>query len=152
TQTGVVVAHTECLAALREEFARQHCVILPRLLEPCLLESVRRQLTVATFRLTSHFDVAGEREFAKDLTVNGMALVVHLFHMLLNSLPLFQAIQQITRCAAIGSFAGRIYRTLPDSDHHLSWHDDNTTGNHLIGLSINLSPETYSGGVFQLRQ
>lgn len=152
TQTGVAVTDTARLSALREAFAQQHCAVLPQLLDACLLERIRQQLATTEFRPTSHVDIAGEEVFAKDLTATTTSVVVHLLYMLLNSPPLFQAMQQITGCPPIGSFAGRVYRTLPNSNHHLSWHDDNTTGNHLIGISINLSPEAYSGGVFQLRQ
>ena len=46
---------------------------------------------------------------------------------------------------------GRVYRMIPGSGHYDSWHSD-MIGHRMIGMSINLSPEPYSGGVFQLRE
>jgi hypothetical protein len=40
---------------------------------------------------------------------------------------------------------------LPNSGHYDSWHDDDIK-NRLVGISINLSPLQFCGGVFQIRE
>ena len=51
----------------------------------------------------------------------------------------------------IGSFNGRVFRFLPDSDHCDAWHGDNAD-TRLVALSLNLSPRAYEGGVLELRR
>lgn len=149
TRTGVT-ADTEQIAELRQVFAQQHCVVLPQLLERALAERIALQLAQTEFCTTSHY-TKGNHEFARDVTVQSSASVIHILHLLLNNPKLFQAVQQITNCAAIGNFSGRIYRNLPDAGHHLDWHDDCNKTDRLVALSINLSTAPYAGGVFQLR-
>src|SRR5207237_8656272 len=43
------------------------------------------------------------------------------------------------------------YRMTPNSSHHDAWHTDNTDG-RLVAMSLNLSPQVYEGGVFQMRE
>ena len=148
TQSGVIVSDSNQIAHLHEEFDRQHCVVIPSLIESHLLQRIVFQyLDRAKFIPNSHGE---EGEFAKELAVHGAAPVVHLFHLLLNRSELFRVVQQITGCSPIGNFVGRIYRRLPDSDHYDSWHDD-IKDHRMIGMSINFSSEVFSGGVFQLR-
>lgn len=74
----------------------------------------------------------------------------HLLHFLTHDPRLFEVIQQITGCGRIGCFDGRVYRMVPGSQHYDSWHSD-MVEHRMIGMSINLSPAVYSGGVFQIR-
>lgn len=71
--------------------------------------------------------------------------------MIMNRPELFQVIERVTGCAPIGNFFGRIHRSHSSSTHQISWHGDNAD-HRLIGISINLSTESYSGGFFQLRE
>ncbi len=75
---------------------------------------------------------------------------VHMLLFLANHPQLFQLIRQITGCGAIGCFSGRVYRMVPGSQHYDSWHSD-MIDHRMIGMSINLSPKVYSGGIFQMR-
>lgn len=68
-----------------------------------------------------------------------------------NSEVFIAVIRQITRCAQITRFDGRVYRMLPIADHYDSWHDDAASGDRLVGMSVNLGRQ-YSGGVFRLRE
>jgi hypothetical protein len=73
----------------------------------------------------------------------------HLLHFLANDPKLFHLMQQITGCGRIGCFSGRVYRMVAGHDYNLAWHSD--LPHRLIGMSINLSTEAYSGGIFQMR-
>jgi hypothetical protein len=156
TQTGIQCDERE-LGRLREEFSDRDCIRLPQLIAPALRDRMVRQVATARF-VTHHHHDAHDHEFAQDMTIHGAELVLHQFHLLLNSPKLFQYVQFITACPVIGCFSGRIYRTLPNSAHYLNWHDDsladelNHHGMRLIGLSLNISSSVYSGGTFQIRK
>ncbi|HKX31389.1 MAG TPA: 2OG-Fe(II) oxygenase [Blastocatellia bacterium] len=153
TRTGVL-ADAEEITSLRERFARDHCVVLPQLLHRDLLGSLMRSLEAARFVEKMHYAESAPnqpREFAKDISLVTNSPAWHAWHLLMNTPGLFKVMEQITESPEIGSFTGRIYRTLPGSDHHLDWHSD-LNNNRLIGLSLNLSPEPYVGGVFQIRE
>jgi hypothetical protein len=64
---------------------------------------------------------------------------------------LFRLVEAITGCVAIGHFAGRIYRLRGESGHHVDWHTDVVDG-RLVALSLNLSGETFEGGVLEMRE
>jgi hypothetical protein len=149
TRTGVVTDPAG-VERLREEFVRTQCVVLPQLLEPEFFGDVQGYLAAAEWYARADFTADGD-EFAQEVAVRGTDLAIHVLLLRLNSARVFDAIRQITGCAAIGNFSGRIYRMLPDSEHYDSWHDD--VGEHkLIGLSINLSAGIYDGGRFRLRE
>jgi len=109
------------------------------------------QIESAQFYRNSHRDHLAQ-EFAWDLTIRENELALHQIHFLLNNPRVFRAIQEITSCPKIGCFGGRIYRSLPNKEHRLDWHDDTDRSERLLGISINLSTERYAGGIFQLRQ
>ncbi|HYM11968.1 MAG TPA: hypothetical protein VEU62_14620 [Bryobacterales bacterium] len=143
TRAGTVFAGSmEDLEHLRVEFGRQNGMHLRGLLEPGLAQIIRRHLEPDRFLDNRH---AGGTE---------LCLADHhtagLLHFLTNNADLFRIIRQITGCRRIGCFGGRVYRMLPGNDHHSLWHSD-ALEHILIGLSINLSQEAYSGGAFQLR-
>lgn len=130
------------LERLRAEFDRRGGIRLPAFLEPGLLDLIQRHLEPGGFLDNRH---AGGTELClPDHHTAG------LLHFLTNNADLFRIVRQITGCGRIGCFGGRVYRMRPGSDHHSLWHSD-ALEHILIGLSINLSPEVYCGGVFQLR-
>lgn len=152
TQRGVVITDAESISQLKNSFAEQHCVVLPRLFEKSLLERIIKQIEAATFYANVHTDYE-QQEFATDMTIRENELALHQIHLLLNNPKLFEMIQQITDCPQkIESFGGRIYRNQPGANHQLEWHDDTEMSERLIGISVNLSAESYEGGVFQLRE
>jgi len=155
--TGIQLPRAD-VAHLRAEFAARNCIVLSHLLAPNTQQQLLQQLAKAHFVAKTHHTAAAA-EFAKDVTIVGDALALHHLHLLFNHPQLFAFVQAVTGCPAIGCFYGRIYRTLPDADHHLDWHDDTHdddaeegSGTRLIGLSVNLSPAAYGGGHFQLRK
>jgi hypothetical protein len=134
---------------LRSEFARQSCVPLPQLIEPLLLEHLRRQ--VAAARLVTKIEGDDHDQFGKVLFVPQTEPALFVFHLLMNNRHLFQAIEAITQCRPIGNFVGRLHSSVPGGQHHIAWHGDNAD-HRLIGLTVDLSGADYEGGVFQLRR
>ncbi len=133
------------LASLRTQFAEQHCVRLPQLLGPDLLDFVRRGIRDADFSEMIHEGIASNKELCLlDAPVAG------LLHFLINGEALFRVIREITGCPPIGCFTGRVYRFSPGAGHHDAWHDD-MAEDRMIAMSINLSTEVYSGGILQIR-
>ena len=131
------------VAQLRMRFAREQCILLPRLIEPDLLRTIQRRIDVSEFR---PFDSDG---IAHDSTLLD-PLTIHLLFFLTNDPPFLQIVREITACMELDSFQGRVYRmdpALPDTD---SWHDD-MSENRMIGMSVNLSTTAFEGSRFQLR-
>ena len=151
TQHKLVFGDSAQVSRLCDEFASQHCVVLPQFFSASLLRPILDRLETSHFYGNQHED-SRRLEFATDLTMVESELVLHLVHFVLNNPVLFETLQRITGCNPIGSFGGRIYRNLPSIDHKLDWHDDTDTSERLLGISINLSPRDYVGGVFQLRE
>ena len=151
TQQSVISGAPDQIARWRREFSERHCVILPQLFSSGLLRIILQKIEAAHFYRHRHRNRSAQ-EFAWDLTVRENELALHVIHFLLNNPRVFSAIQEITGCRKIGSFAGRIYRTMPNQGHRLDWHDDAEHNERMLGISINLSTERYAGGLFQLRE
>ena len=145
TRFGMVcdVAEEE-LSALRREFERRQCILLPNFLAPKLLASLLRMLEQDQFYQRPHQDTRLEL-CLKEEAPHG------LVHFLLNDPTLFEILQKITGCGRIGRFYGRVYRMVPGAGHYDSWHDD-AFDNRMITISINLSRESYRGGLLQIRE
>jgi hypothetical protein len=142
TRTGIRCSSD--LEALREEFAANHVVRLPQLLSADIMSKVWERMECGPWIENVHSDIS--RELLLD-----DAQAANLLNFVASSPAFFSAIQKITSCTNATNFMGRIYRMLP-GDHHMSWHTDISDGEgRLVGLSVNLSPRPYSGGVFQLR-
>ena len=60
-------------------------------------------------------------------------------------------VAQLTGCAAIGCYEGRVYRMLPGTGHYDSWHSD-VGQDRLVAMSVNLGREPFDGGVLQIRR
>lgn len=134
------------LQRLRVAFDRDHCIQLPGFFDPDLLALVRRLLDRAEFVPFSHTDLAGV-----ELCLRQEAPAFALLHLVVNDPGLLAIVRALTGCSEIAGFAGRVYRMVPGAGHYDQWHSDAVEG-RLIGLSVNLSPKGYCGGLFQLRQ
>lgn len=145
-----VIVDKSNLTDARAEFAERHCILLRQVIEPDLLARLLKQLAAAPIYERVHRSPKG-KEIAKELSVEGDALIVRAFKMLFNSPSVFKFMEELTDCATIGSLLGRIYIMRPDPEHHSLWHGDDD-GNRMLGMSLNLSGKIYSGGVFQIRE
>jgi hypothetical protein len=132
------------LEALRATFSRQHCVKLRGFIEPTLLRQIHRLVNSAEFVEFVHDGIASELKMAAGVCSS-------VLDFLVNDPRLFAFIRDVTACAPIRAFAGRVYRRYPGTHHHDSWHDD--LGHHrMIGMSVNLSVDAYEGGTFEIRR
>jgi len=129
---------------LNAKFAETQCILLPTLVEPCLLDFLLRRMEAGQWRVKVHEGIGTE-------VILDDPPAVHLLHFLANTPAFLSAVHQITGCTLPTWFGGRVYRFSPNSGHYDSWHDDFQDG-RLIGMSLNLSPRGYSGGIFQLRE
>jgi len=144
TRAGLAAGEAPAdLEQLRREFGDRHCIRLRRLLAGDLLALVRREVAQAAFVDRAHGTIGleGAMQFNAAFT---------LLSFVSNDPRFFGFVERVTGCGRIAAFVGRVYRMVPGTAHYDSWHSD-TIGDRLIGMSINLSPEVYGGGVFQLR-
>jgi hypothetical protein len=132
------------LDPLREDFARERCVVLVRFIEPTLLGRIRAELVHAEFAPRTHDGIGAELCMRPEP-------VLELLHLLVNDPPLRHAFEQITGSRPLGWFRGRVYRMDPSAAHWDSWHTD-AVEDRLLGMSVNLSPGRYEGGLFQMRE
>jgi hypothetical protein len=144
TRSGAVLTPTpDEVALLRARFDRQQCILLPRLLESSLLETIQQRIDDSTFAPFVHEGIGHDSNLMDQLTL-------HLLFFLTNDPRFLQIVREITACPAIDSYHGRVYRLDPASSSEDSWHDD-MIENRMVGMSVNLSRVPFSGAVFQLR-
>jgi len=146
TRQGTICGSIETLEQLRLQFQQRHYFRLPQLIEPALLQVVQNQIEQGEFYERVHARIDSNKELCLRENAASTALL-----FLINDEKLFDIIQQLTECETIRCFDGRIYRANPGNGHHDSWHND-IGDDRLVGMSINLSREEYSGGVLQLRE
>lgn len=143
-KSGVVCfGSTAEIETMRMQFDQQRCIRLRKFLEPRLLDLIRSQINQAEFYEREHKGVGVELCLRDNLTTG-------LLHLLVNNDSLFGLMQEITGCEHIGSFEGRVYRVIPASGHYDSWHSD-IVDHRMVGMSVNLSTDAYSGGILQIR-
>ena len=144
TRSGLVLNGPPAeLRQLRQQFDREHHVILPKLLEPELLEMVLRRVEAARFTPNVDDHLTSETTMQDPDTVY---LLTFLFNM-----PAFQrVVQRITGCRRIATFNGRVYRMSASEGHHTVWHND-IVNHRMVACSLNLGREEFRGGALQLR-
>jgi hypothetical protein len=141
--TALATGSSRDLRRLRDEFERNHCVQLPRLLSDALLDRILGQIDEGEFTVREHTGISTEL-----CMETGKAPAFLMF--LTNDPGLFEFVCAITACDRIGYFNGRVYRMMPGPEHEDSWHDD-AQGDRMVAMSINLSPTPYSGGILEIR-
>ena len=144
TRKGLIFSgKADDLRGLRAQFARDHYVILPKLLESDLLATILQRIEAAPSVPREYDGVAAQSVIDDPLTYG-------LFQFLFG-IPDFQRlVQRITGCRRIANFKGRIYRLNPGTGDRIVWHTD-VCDHRMVTLSLNLTPEVYRGGVLQLR-
>ncbi|MFI5179166.1 MAG: 2OG-Fe(II) oxygenase [Vicinamibacterales bacterium] len=146
TRSGLRISSPDEVDALREQFARDHAVRLPRLVDPSILENISRAIDRARFRPRRHDHLDPP---AQDLALDDAALHGRLL-VLFNDASLFRFVEAVSGAGPIRLFHGTVYRMEPDIHHLDSWHDD-LQDTRLVALSLNLSRAGYAGGVLEIR-
>ena len=142
-KSGVIV-DPGTVQRLKLEFKEKHFVLLPKLVEPALLEFLLQRLEQGAWSEMLHKGIGTEI-----VSADGPSL--SLLHFLANNPAFIHAVEQIGGCEAVSWFAGRVYRFIPSSGHYDSWHDDHMEGRQ-VGMSLNLSAQEFDGGIFELRE
>jgi len=131
--------------SLRRRFEREHCLYLPGLLDPGLRPKLEGLLEQEEFHPHRYRQVGSELRLT-----HGVAW--KFLHFLANyDAGLFDLIRQMTGCAHIGIFNGRVYGLLPDPEFSFDWHTDVNEEGRMVAMSVNLSPQPYAGGALELR-
>jgi len=144
TRTRVALSEQQ-IAALQTQFEQRHHIHLPGVLSPDLLSVIMPHLDRAEFSRAIYEDVGTDLRMADNAALEGL-------HVAVNDAVFLQAIEMLTACRPLRVFAGRVYRMIGGAGHTTGWHDDASSSDRRIGMSINLSAQAYSGGVFQLRR
>jgi hypothetical protein len=131
---------------LREEFGRNDCAALRGFLAPEIGEAVKKQILHIPFDL-DRFYVDG---VLVGLDEHSFQPPYPFLDFMMNGPAILRLVESISGCRGLEWFDGRIYRMVPSEGHFLEWHDDRGSGG-LVGMSLNLSPSPYEGGVFQIR-
>jgi hypothetical protein len=141
TRTGAVW-HDRDLPMLQRTFAERRCVMLPSLLDPPLLTLVAREIARGRFAERAHGTIATELVLQPGVGLGLLQFVV-------NDPVCYRFVEMVTSSPPIRSFSGRVYRRYAER-HHDSWHTD-VIDDRQIGMSVNLTPAPYEGGVFEIR-
>jgi hypothetical protein len=143
TRSGLIFSGSPGeLGELKQYFQAHNYIRLSNFFEPQLLEQLKNRIDLSGWQELVHEGIGVEN----CITDKGLTGVMNF---LMNNEDLFQLMEQITDCGPIGSFGGRLYRMIPGSGHHDSWHTD-MGESRLLALSINLTEEMYEGGVLQI--
>jgi len=144
TRSGVLInGSEEDFERLRVQYARQHYLVLPNLVEPELLDAVTRRVEAAPFRPFDHDGIALEQRMFDEGTLSIMNFLVNM--------PAFlRRMEVLLGIRRIGWFGGRVYRMTAVDGHYDSWHRD-VGDRRLATLSLNLTRQAYCGGGLQMR-
>lgn len=143
TSGSTIVLQADAISQLQMAFRERQSVRLPGLLGADLLALIGPRLERASFAEASYHDV-GTDLMMQDETV------LRALHFAVNDPSFLALVQAITGCEPLGCYLGRVYRMLPGAGHAEDWHDD-IAASRQIGMSVNLSPRPFDGGLFELR-
>jgi hypothetical protein len=132
------------LSGVKSEFSERHVVRLPQLLDSDLTCRISQYIERVSWTPYEHPGIG--RELKLD---SGAAPA--LLNFVVNTREFLSAIELITQCSPVRIFSGRVYRMTPGTDDYDTWHTD-AVDNRLVGMSLNLGPHPYRGGVFQMRK
>lgn len=157
TSSGVeVTASAARLAEAKEEFQKRRMLLLPGLLSPELVASIRRGMEQDGFEdppvLVDGPDAVYRGVYqggkvGQDLKAGDTA---KLIAARTNDPRLLAFVEAITGSPPLQRCIGRVFRLFPMRDD-LPWHTD-AEGGRLSDLIFNLSPVRHEGGLFQMRE
>jgi hypothetical protein len=134
----------DAFRAARQTFDHSGCIRLAGLLEPSLRARLLDAVDRAEFYDRVHDGIGVELCAVPSPLTTGL-------EVLLNDPSFLGAVEELTGCAPLRCFEGRIYRLLPGGDHFDSWHND-VGQDRQVAMSINLGREPVEGGRLQLRR
>src|SRR5262245_35218988 len=131
---------------LRDRFAKQHCVVLEKLLEPALLTKIQRHVERAQWKSSAFEGSDHEHMFSGTESTLEEPVTYNLLCFILNNPEFLNMIRIITGYNEISEFSGRVYRMEAGPQHQPSWHNDiEIKEKRVVGLSVNLSTDVFLG-------
>jgi hypothetical protein len=129
------------------QFEGKNVFCIPQLIHPDLIRMISSRLDRSEWTTRDDGKIARE-------AVPSDPSPVSLLNFALNTPELLDFMRRVTHCGQISGFSGRVYRMAADAGHFDSWHADvgTTHQDRLVGMSINLGPRRYAGGIFRLRE
>jgi 2OG-Fe(II) oxygenase superfamily len=144
TRRGVVFSGSQAdLRRLRVQFNRDHYIVLPKLVEPELLDMILRRIEGASFPRYNDDGITFQVTMDDPATFD-------LLLFLVNNPAFHRIVQRATGCRKIANFRGRVYRMIASENHHIRWHSD-VHDHRLVSFSLNLTPGAFQGGALQIR-
>ena len=137
-------ASPQSIENLSRQFTRQHYVALPGFFGRELIDTIAAQMALAEFETRT----AGRIGSAWVMKPNALSGRLN-WH--LNETELLEIVRQVSGCADIGFFSGRIFRLDP-APGGLDWHDDRRTRERRVAISVNLGTRPHSGGALRIRE
>jgi hypothetical protein len=144
TRRGVSFSGSEAdLRRLRAQFNRDHYIVLPKLVEPELLDMILRRIRAASFRRYNDDGITFQDVMDDPATFD-------LLLFLVNTPAFHRIVQRVTGCRKIANFRGRVYRMIASENHRIRWHSD-VHDHRLVAFSLNLTPQEFRGGALQMK-
>jgi hypothetical protein len=138
-------ASPESLRELRDQFSHRHHVAVQGFFGPALIDEITQQLAIAEFEQRI-VEGVGSEWVMKPNKLSAM------LNWMVNEAELVEIVRQVTGCADIGYFVGRIFRLEPAPGPSLRWHDDRGVKDRQVAVSVNLGTRPHSGGELRLRE
>jgi hypothetical protein len=144
TRKGTVFSGSNTdLRALRAQFERDDYIIIPKLIEPDLMDIVLRRIEAAPFQREEYNGIVSQ-------SIMNDPATFHIFSFLMNAPAFHRFVERVTACRRIAGFRGRVYRMSAARNDQITWHTD-VFDHRLIAISLNLTPQHFQGGVLQIK-
>lgn len=130
---------------LRQQFARQHALLIEDAIDPPFLAMLSRVADRATF-VPQHIADVGDR------SIETPPLAGQLMTLALRRSGFLHWLRDVTRFEGIDDAEGRVVETGRAEVEQLVWHDDTNHPARRLAVTICLPGNDYSGGVFEMRR
>ena len=128
----------------RAQFRRHKAIHLRNLLSPEFLTLVLQLCATGSF-------IGGEHPDGPE--VEAPQRVNRVLDAALQRTTILRWMEEVTGVERLCTFGGRLTQTRAGTGKHRAWHDDlMESSRRRLALVLNLSPERFAGGEFQLRQ
>ena len=121
-------------------FENQLALVISNIIDPSCMTKLHNLLAPCEF---DGYEVKrGQKDLAGQMIT-----------FLLSRPLLYRRLELMTGCGTLDSVFGRITCLTAGSDLKLRWHDDlKINPRHRLAITINLSTDNYTGGIFKLRK
>lgn len=132
-------------ALLRQRFEQQHALVLDGAIDPPFLAMLSGVADRATF-VPQHIANVGDR------TIETPPLAGQLLVLAMRRSGFLRWLGEVTQIGVIDDVQGTVAETGRSDTEQLGWHDDTNQPERRLAVTISLSGNDYSGGVFEMRR